>query len=144
MAGDVGATVAESGGELIMTYVWVAFGGALGSVARYGCAGFVARLAGTSFPWGTLLVNVTGSFVIGVLAALLTSDGRPLVAGDARAFLMVGVLGGFTTFSSFSVETLTLARGGEWAAAGGNVVASVALCLIAVWLGYVGATAFNR
>ena len=127
-----------------MTYVWVAFGGALGSVARYGCSGFVARFGGTSFPWGTLLVNVTGSFVIGVLAALLTSDGRPLVAGDTRAFLMVGVLGGFTTFSSFSVETLTLARGGEWAAAGGNVVASVALCLIAVWLGYVGAAAFNR
>ncbi len=82
--------------------------------------------------------------MIGVLAALLTSDGRPLVAGDARAFLMVGVLGGFTTFSSFSVETLTLARGGEWAAAGGNVVASVVLCLVAVWLGYVGAAAFNR
>lgn len=127
-----------------MSYIWVALGGALGSVARYGCSGVAARLAGTTFPWGTLVVNVSGSFVIGVLAALLTSDGRPLVAGDARAFLMVGVLGGFTTFSSFSIETLNLARGGEWAAAGANVGASVVLCLVAVWLGYVGAAAFNR
>jgi CrcB protein len=127
-----------------MSYVWVALGGALGSVARYGCTGLLVRFAGAGIPWTTLLVNVSGSFVIGVLAALVTADGRPLVAGDARAFLMVGVLGGFTTFSSFSIETLTLARAGAWAAAGGNVVASVVLCLGAVWLGYAGATVFNR
>ncbi len=127
-----------------MTYLWVALGGALGSVARYACAGLAVRLVGPAFPWGTLFVNVTGSFVIGVLGALITSDGRPLVAGDARAFLIVGVLGGFTTFSSFSGDTLNLARAGEWAAAGANVGASVVLCLVAVWLGYVGAAALNR
>jgi len=127
-----------------MTYVWVALGGALGSVARYGCGALAARLVGIAFPWGTLFANVTGSFVIGVLAALLTTDGRQLIAGDARAFLMIGLLGGFTTFSSFSVDTLNLARSGAWGAATANVVASVALSLIAVWLGYVGAAALNR
>jgi CrcB protein len=127
-----------------MIYVWVALGGALGSVARFGCTGVMARLAGTAFPWATLLVNATGSFAIGVLAGLMTADGRTLVAGDARAFLMVGVLGGFTTFSSFSLETLVLAREGAWGAAAANVVASVVICLIAVWLGYLLAGTVNR
>jgi fluoride exporter len=142
-----GAREARAGfrfARLDMTIFWVALGGAVGSVARYGCAALAVRLAGPSFPWGTLFVNVSGSFVIGVLAALLTSDGRPLVTGDARAFLMVGVLGGFTTFSSFSADTLNLARAGEWAAAGANVGASMVLCIAAVWLGYAGATALNR
>jgi CrcB protein len=127
-----------------MGYVWVAIGGALGSVTRYACAGLGVRLLGPAFPWSTLFVNVTGSFAIGLLAALLTADGKPLVTGDGRAFLMVGVLGGFTTFSSFSLETLNLARGGAWGAAGGNVVLSVALCLLGVWLGFQSGTAFNR
>jgi fluoride exporter len=119
-----------------MTYVWVAFGGALGSVARYACVSAVTRLGGVTLPWGTLLVNVTGSFVIGLLAALLTADGRPLVAGDGRAFLMVGVLGGYTTFSAFSLETFALVRTGAFGAAAVNVAGSVALCLLAVWAGY--------
>jgi CrcB protein len=127
-----------------MSYVWVALGGALGSVARFGCGSIAARLAGSAFPWGTLLVNVTGSLVIGALAGLVATDGRPLVTGGARAFLMVGVLGGFTTFSSFSLETLELARGGAWPAAALNVVASFALCLLAVSLGYLVAGAVNR
>jgi CrcB protein len=119
-----------------MGYLWVAIGGALGSVARYGFTGLVARVAGVTFPWGTLLVNVLGSLVIGVLGALASADGKPLVAGDARAFLMVGVLGGFTTFSSFSIDTLSLARSGAWGAAGANVLGSVVLCLVAVAIGY--------
>jgi CrcB protein len=127
-----------------MSYVWVALGGAIGSVARFGCGSVAARLAGSAFPWGTLLVNVAGSLAIGVLAGLVTADGRALVSGDARALLMVGVLGGFTTFSSFSLETLELARDGAWAAAALNVVASFALCLVAVWLGYLLAGAVNR
>jgi CrcB protein len=127
-----------------MSYVWVALGGALGSVARYACAGLVARFAGFTFPWGTLLVNVSGSLAIGVLAALAMSDGRPLVDGHARAFLMVGVLGGFTTFSSFSIDTLNLARAGAWAAAGANVAGSVVLCLVAVTIGYVATAALQR
>jgi CrcB protein len=82
-----------------MTYWWVALGGALGSVARYGCAGLAARVLGPSFPWGTLIVNVAGSLIIGFAATLMAPDGRLLVTPDARAFLLIGVLGGFTTFS---------------------------------------------
>jgi fluoride exporter len=127
-----------------MSYLWVALGGALGSVARYGCAALLARLAGITFPWGTLFVNVTGSLAIGALAALSTADGRPLVAGDSRAFLIVGVLGGFTTFSSFSADTLNLARSGALGAAGMNVAASVVLCLFAVTVGYYVVAALQR
>jgi len=127
-----------------MSYLWVAIGGALGSVARYGCTGLVARLAGITFPWGTLLVNVLGSFVIGVLAALASADVKPFVSGDVRAFLMVGVLGGFTTFSSFSADTLNLARSGAWVEAGANVLGSVVLCLAAVTIGYFATAAAQR
>ena len=126
-----------------MTYLWVALGGALGSVARYSCSGLAVRWLGPQFPWGTLLVNATGSLAIGVLAALATG-GRPVVSDDARAFLMVGVLGGFTTFSSFSLETLNLARGGQLGAAGANVALSLLVCLVAVWVGFAGATALSR
>lgn len=127
-----------------MTYVWVALGGALGSVARYACATTAARWLGAAFPWGTLLVNVTGSFAIGLLAVLVAADGRPLLAGDARAFLLVGVLGGFTTFSSFSLDTLALVRNGAVGAAALNVALSVVLCLAGAWLGFLAAGAFNR
>jgi CrcB protein len=127
-----------------MTYWWVALGGALGSVARYGCTGLAARVLGPSFPWGTLIVNAAGSLIIGFLATLMAPDGRLLATPDARAWLLIGVLGGFTTFSSFSLDTLYLARDGEWLWASTNVVASVVLCLAAVWLGHLGAAALNR
>lgn len=119
-----------------MSYVWVALGSAVGGIARYGCSGFAVRLAGETFPWGTLFVNVAGSLAIGVLAALVPPDGRLLFVPDARALLMIGVCGGFTTFSSFSLETLNLARNGAWAAAGSYVIASFVLCLAAVCVGY--------
>jgi CrcB protein len=127
-----------------MVYVWVALGGAVGSVARYACSLGAARFAGLGFPWGTLFVNVTGSFAIGVLAALVATDGRPLLGTDARALLMAGVLGGFTTFSSFSLETLALARGGALGAAALNVVLSLVLCLAGVSLGFALAGSLNR
>ena len=127
-----------------MGYLWVALGGALGSVARYACAALGVRLFGATFPWSTLFVNVSGSLAIGLLAALATADAKPLVTGDSRAFLMIGVLGGFTTFSSFSLETLNLARGGQWGAAGANVAVSMVLCLVGVWLGYLAGGALNR
>ena len=98
-----------------MAYLWVALGGALGSVARYGCSGIAARWLGIGFPYGTMFVNVSGSFMIGVLGTLALGGGRALASTDARAFLIVGLLGGFTTFSSFSLETLNLARAGAWA-----------------------------
>jgi CrcB protein len=127
-----------------MTYVWVALGGALGSVARYTCSITAARWLGAAFPWGTLFVNVAGSFAIGLLAALVTADGQRLLGADTRAFVIVGVLGGFTTFSSFSLETLELARGGALGAAGANVAASVVLCLFGAWLGFAAAGVLNR
>jgi CrcB protein len=127
-----------------MAYLWVALGGALGSVARYACSGLAIRWLGSGFPWGTLFVNVSGSFAIGLLAALVSADGRPLLGNDTRAFLMVGALGGFTTFSAFSLETLSLARGGAVGAATANVALSLGLCLAGVWLGFAAAALFNR
>jgi CrcB protein len=127
-----------------MTVFWVALGGALGSVARYAFSGVAVRWLGAGFPYGTLFVNVTGSFTIGLLAALVASDGRPLLGADARAFLLVGVLGGFTTFSSFSLETLNLARSGALGPAILNVAASVVLCLAGVSLGFASAAWLNR
>lgn len=127
-----------------MTYLWVAFGSAIGGAARYGCAALAARWLGAGFPWGTFIVNVSGSLLIGFLAALTAPDGRLLAAPDVRAFLLIGILGGFTTFSSFSLETLNLVRDGEWLFAVANVVLSVVLCLVAVWLGYVAAAMLSR
>jgi CrcB protein len=128
----------------VITYVWIALGGALGSVARYGCSSLAARWIGETFPWGTLIINVLGSLVIGFFATLTGPDGRVLVAPDARQFVMVGICGGYTTFSSFSLQTLNLVRDGDVVRAGANVVASVVLCLIAVWLGHLAATALNQ
>ncbi len=123
---------------------WVALGGALGSVARYWCSGVVARAMGETFPWGTLIVNVSGSLVIGFIATVSGPDGRFLIPPEARQFMMVGILGGYTTFSSFSLQTLSLARDGEWLLAGANIVGSVVLCLIAVWVGHMLAVMINR
>jgi CrcB protein len=122
----------------------VAAGSALGGVARYGLSGLVARSFGETFPWGTLLVNVLGSFLIGFVATLTGPDGRLLVSPVTRQFWMPGIFGGFTTFSSFSLQTLSLAQDGEWARAGANVGLSVALCLLGVWLGSALASAVNR
>lgn len=125
-------------------YLWIALGSALGGVARYACSGWVAQQVGETFPWGTIAVNVAGSFLIGLVATLTGPDGRLLVPGHGRDFLMIGVFGGFTTFSSFSLQTLALAREGEWLGAGMNVVLSVILCLVAVWGGHIAALVLNR
>lgn len=122
----------------------VALGSALGGVARYGLSGLVARSFGETFPWGTLIVNVLGSFLIGFVATLTGPDGRVLVSPVTRQFWMPGIFGGFTTFSSFSLQTLSLAQDGEWTRALANVTLSVALCLLAVWLGASLAAAVNR
>jgi len=129
---------------LKMEYLWIALGSALGGVARYWLSGVVARRFGESFPVGTLIVNVTGSFVIGFVATLTDPGGRLLMSVTARQFVMLGVLGGYTTFSSFSLQTLNLARDGEWLYASANVVLSVILCLLAVWVGQVIARMINR
>lgn len=124
--------------------LWVALGSALGGVARYWCSGLIARFMGETFPWGTLIVNVSGSLLIGFIATVSGPDGRFLIPAEARQFMMVGILGGFTTFSSFSLQTLTLARDGEWLLAGANIVGSVVLCLIMVWVGHMLAVMINR
>jgi len=124
--------------------LWVAVGSALGGVARYWCSGIIANLVGETFPWGTLIVNVVGSFLIGLIATVSGTDGRFIISAEARQFLMVGILGGFTTFSSFSLQTLTLARDGQWLLVGANVMGSVVLCLIMVWAGHMLATMINR
>jgi CrcB protein len=127
-----------------MSYFWIAVGSALGGMLRYWCSGVTARLIGETFPWGTLLVNVTGSFVIGLFFTLTGPDGRLLVSLHARQFVMVGLCGGFTTFSAFSLQTLTLLQDGEVLNAGANIAASVLLCLLAVWLGHVAAAQLNQ
>lgn len=127
----------------MLAYLWIAFGGALGSVARYWLSGVVADRFGETFPWGTLIINVSGSFVIGLFGTLTDPDGRWLVGPSARQFVMIGLCGGYTTFSSFSWQTLKLIQDRQWPAAGFNVIGSVILCMIAVWLGHVMAEACN-
>src|SRR5579871_78220 len=129
---------------VLQAYLWVMIGSALGGGARYWCSGVVARMFGETFPWGTLLINVTGSLVIGFFNTITGPDGRLLVATTARQFVMIGICGGYTTFSSFSLQTLNLARDGEWLRAGANVVLSVVLCLLAVWIGHVAAAGINK
>jgi len=119
-----------------MEWAWVIIGSALGGMARYGVSGTVARRIGETFPWGTLTVNVVGSFVIGLFAALVAPGGALGGERMVGAFVMTGVCGGYTTFSSFSLQTLNLARDGEWPRALANVVASTVLCLLAVWAGF--------
>ncbi|MGI9141331.1 MAG: fluoride efflux transporter CrcB [Gemmatimonadaceae bacterium] len=111
----------------------IALGGAIGSVTRYLLGGFVQRTAGLAFPVGTMFVNITGSFVAGLLLRyFMNSQSHPLM----RAALVVGFCGGFTTFSAFSTETLGLAEGGEYGRAALYVVASVGLSLAAVFGGF--------
>ncbi len=124
-------------------YIWIAIGSALGGVARFWCSGVTARLIGETFPWGTLLVNIVGSFVIGFFATLTGPDGRVFVGTTGRQFVMVGICGGYTTFSSISLQTLNLMNDGEWLLAGSNIVGSVVLCLVAVWAGHILAASLN-
>jgi len=127
----------------MLSYILIALGGALGSVARFWFSGWIARHFGETFPWGTLLVNVSGSFAIGLFATVTGLDGAWLVSPSARQFFMIGICGGYTTFSSFSLQTLTLARDGQWLFAGANAVFSLVLCLAAVWLGHLLAESIN-
>lgn len=127
--------------------LWVLLGSALGGLARYWLATFVTALTGPNFPWGTLLINVIGGFVIGLFAAALGdhglfgpalgADGRLSGFVDLRAFVMVGLCGGFTTFSSFSLQSLELLQAERYGPALGYMAGSVLACLVAVWAGWV-------
>ena len=115
------------------TFIWVALGGALGSAARYGVNIWSARLLGSDFPWHTFIVNVAGCFAMGVLVELMAL--KLNVGNDTRAFLTTGILGGFTTFSAFSIDFALLVERKSYGAAATYGVGSVALSLIAVFAG---------
>ena len=123
--------------------LWIFVGSGLGGVARWGVSAVIANRVGETFPWGTIVVNVTGSFLIGLFATITGPEGRWLAPATFRQFFMVGICGGYTTFSSFSLQTLNLAEDGEWFRAGANSVLSIALCLLGVWLGHVLAMELN-
>ncbi len=127
----------------MLNYVLIALGSALGGTARYWASGAIANRFGQTFPWGTLVVNITGSFIIGFIASITAPEGRFLIGPYARNFLMIGICGGYTTFSSFSLQTLNLAQEEEWFYAGANAVLSLALCLVSVWLGHTFADTLN-
>jgi len=124
-----------------MVYLYVAIGGALGSMARFWLANTMAVLTGAEFPWGTLLINVLGSFVISFFGMLTGTFPRFAVPNEARIFVTVGLCGGFTTFSSFSLQTVDLFRTGEAGRAALYVAASVILCVAACALGFASAVA---
>jgi CrcB protein len=124
-----------------MVYLYVAIGGALGSVARFWLANAMAMVTGAEFPWGTLLINIIGSFVISFFGMLTGSSPRFAVPNEMRVFVTVGLCGGFTTFSSFSIQTLELVRTGQPGRAGLYAAASVILCLAACALGFATAAA---
>jgi CrcB protein len=115
--------------------VGVGIAGALGALARYGLGGLVSERFPGAFPWGTFVVNVTGSFLLGILFVVLTE--RALVSPATRTTLMIGFVGAYTTFSTLSLETFRLIEDGAWGLAALNALGSLALGLVAVWLGVV-------
>lgn len=117
-----------------MNLALVGLGGALGAVARYLLTGLVHRFAAPTFPWGTAVVNILGSLVFGVIAGLLEQGF--LTGSSTRLFVLVGVIGGFTTFSTFTFETFMLVRDGDLLRAGLNAAGQVAVAFLALWGGF--------
>lgn len=128
---------------MLTTTLLLALGGAIGTLARFAVGLLAAPISG-SLPWGTILINISGSFLIGLFGTLTLASGKYPVSENIRLFVMVGICGGFTTFSSFSLQTLDLLRGGAALRAGLNIVLSVVLCLLAVWAGHLIGASFNR
>jgi CrcB protein len=120
-----------------MSYLWVTIGSALGGLLRFTLGKLMLSFnTGTGFPIGTVLINVIGSFVIGYFGTITLQSGKYPASDNLRLFVMVGLCGGFTTFSTFSLETFDLARSGAWGRALANIVLSVILCLTAVAVGH--------
>ncbi|MGQ0680807.1 fluoride efflux transporter CrcB [Bradyrhizobium sp.] len=123
-------------GNVLAGLICVVIGSIAGGTARYFVSGLVARRIGETFPWGTMTVNVSGAFLIGIFAALATKDASLLASPQPWLLAVTGFLGCYTTVSSFSLQTLNLLHDGEMRRAAGNVVSSVALCLLAVACGF--------
>ena len=125
--------------QLFLNYLFIGIGGALGSMLRFGVGslidGALSKGTGPIFPWGTIIVNITGCFIIGFVFTISTAEGRLLISPLTRNFITIGILGGYTTFSSFSWQTLVLFQSGQRWEALANVLISVVLCLVGVWLG---------
>jgi CrcB protein len=122
----------------------VAAGGALGTLARWWVSLAMAAAVGPAFPWGTLVANVSGSLLIGVVAGWSGEHGRLLESDLARGFVMIGFCGGYTTFSAFSLQTVEMLQAGDLGRAGANVAGSLVLCLLATWAGYALASVLSR
>ncbi len=133
---------------LLIQYLVIGLGGALGSMLRFGVGSFIdsgmTKGTGPIFPWGTIIVNITGCFIIGFIFTITTAEGRWMISPLTRNFITIGILGGYTTFSSFSWQTLSLAQAGQLGAAAANVLISVVLCLVGVWLGAMLAAWMNQ
>lgn len=130
-----------SGWNTAILYVCVAIGGMFGSIARYVAGLLIPVVAG--FPWPTLFVNITGSFIIGFYSTLTSPDGRLFASTRQRQFVMTGFCGGYTTFSAFSLETFRLLHGGMTSLAFSYIAVSITTWLVAVWLGHVLASRTN-
>jgi CrcB protein len=133
--------------QLLTQYLVIGLGGGLGSMLRFGIGSLIdtnVQKTGQIFPWGTIVVNITGCFVIGFVLTISTGEGRLLLSPLTRNFITIGILGGYTTFSSFSWQTLALAQDGQWWGAAVNVLLSVVLCLVGVWLGAMLAGSLNQ
>jgi fluoride exporter len=128
---------------VISGFISVAVGSVLGAIARYFVSGLVARRFGETFPWGTLIINVSGAFLIGLFGAMAESNASIMASPDPWLFAVTGFLGAYTTVSSFSLQTLTLARDGESGRAVSYVALSVGLCLGAVALGFLAGQSFE-
>lgn len=129
---------------MLKTYLAVALGGAVGTTLRLWLSGLLAARYGETFPVGTLVVNVSGCFVIGLFNGLTGPEGVIFTSPLTRQVVMIGVLGGYTTFSSFSLQTLNLLGDGEWLRGGMNMFLSLALCMLGVWLGQSLAAMVNQ
>ncbi|MFT5031004.1 MAG: CrcB protein [Candidatus Binatia bacterium] len=129
---------------VLKPYLLIGLGSALGGMGRFWISTLLARRFGEGFPVGTLVANVSGCLLIGIAAAYTLENGRLQITTPIQQFLMIGLLGGYTTFSTFSLQTLNLAKDGQLTMAGLNVALSVVSCLIAVWLGLTAGAALNR
>ncbi|MFY9288005.1 MAG: fluoride efflux transporter CrcB [Alphaproteobacteria bacterium] len=124
------------------TYLFLALGGAIGTMARYGISVMALPLS-RQLPFGTIIINILGSFIIGFFGTLTLASGKYPISENLRLFVMVGLCGGFTTFSAFSLQTLDLLRSGAFLRASMNIILSVALCIGAVALGHIIASQLN-